>query len=40
MCILVKDKLVVTKNKKDYIKLGQFLTTENKNKIFDLKDFN
>jgi len=37
---LVKDKLVVTKNKKDYIKLGQFLTTENKNKIFDLKDFN
>ena len=34
-----KDKLVVTKNKKDYIKLGQFLTTENKNKIFNLKDF-
>jgi hypothetical protein len=35
---LVKDKLVVTKNKKDYIKLGQFLTTEKKNKIFNLKD--
>lgn len=34
-----KDKLVVTKNKKDYIKLGQFLTTEKKNKIFNLKDF-
>ena len=34
-----KDKLVVTKNKKDYIKLGQFLTTEKKNKIFILKDF-
>lgn len=32
-----KDKLVVTKNKKDYIKLGQFLTTQNKDKIYELK---
>ena len=32
-----KDKLVVAKNKKDYIKLGQFLTTQNKDKIYELK---
>ena len=32
-----KDKLVVTKNKKDYIKLGQFLTTQKKDKIYELK---
>lgn len=34
---MTKDKLIISKNEGNYIKLGKFLTTQNKDKIYELK---
>lgn len=34
---MTKDKLIISRNQGNYIKLGKFLTTQNKDKIYELK---